>query len=187
MIVRTARRAAGRRGFSTTEMIVVCLLTVMLTSILGAVWRGLCLPTLDAASRCRIALEANLATASFARDFGGMLADTAGQTGGKTVGRFVGRLVPASNHLRLCFHGDGDPDMAPRWASPDTVISYVLRNDCLVRWNETSDTAVTVARHITSFQVDPLDDGSGVSIALTFAVRDISLTYQLQTLDPPTP
>lgn len=168
-------------------MVVVSLLMVALASILSSVWRGLCLPTLDASARCRIALEANLATAALARDFGGSLAEPAAQVGGKTDGRLVARDTPAPDHLRLCFHGGGSADLTPTWAAPDTVVSYRLQGDHLVRVDETADKAVTVAGSVTAFRVAPLADGTGVSITLSFAARDLALTYQLQALDPPPP
>jgi hypothetical protein len=168
-------------------MVVVSLLTVVLSATLASVWRGLCLPALDAAARSRIAMEAGLATAALARDFGGTLPDPAGSPGGKNDGRLVGLATPSPVWLRLCYHGGGGSVLTPTWAAPDTVISYQLVGEQLVRADETAGTSVTVARSLTAFQVAPLDDGSGVAILLTFAARDISLTYQLNAIGPPAP
>jgi hypothetical protein len=166
-------------------MVVVSFLTVVLASILSSVWRGLCLPTMEAAARCRLSLEASLATAALARDLGGAIPEPSGELGSTTDGRLVGRDTPASDHLRLCFHGGTSTDLTPQWAAPDIVVSYQLVGDQLIRTNGSTGVAIVVARELSSFQVAPLADGSGVSIQMTFALRGLSLTYQLAALDPP--
>jgi hypothetical protein len=181
-----AGRGAARRGFSAIETVVVCFLTVVLTYTLGSAWRGLCLPALDASARCRLAMEANLAAASLARDLGGYLSDPSGRLGGLNDAKYVGRDTTSPDRLRLCFHGGTGSDMTPQWAAPDAVISYQLQGSSLVRWNEAGGEPYTVARSVSAFQVAPLEDGTGVAISLTFAnaARGLSLTYTLVALDP---
>lgn len=174
-----------RRGFSLIETSVVSLLLVVLSIMLTSVWVGLCRPTLDGAARCRMILEANLAATALARDLGGFLADDSGRLGNLDDGQFVGRQIPSSNHLRLCYHGSGaGTDLTPLWASPDTVISYQLQGTNLVRWNEAGGGSVVVANCLTSFDVEPLSDGTGIQITMQFAARDLSLTYTLVAVDP---
>jgi hypothetical protein len=38
---------------------------------------------------------------------------------------------------------------------------------------------------MTDFEVAPLADGSGLTFTMTFALRDLSLTYTLVALYPP--
>jgi prepilin-type N-terminal cleavage/methylation domain-containing protein len=177
----------GPRGFTLVEVMVVSGLAVLLTTLLGAIWAGFCLPTIDAASRCKIAMEANHAAASFARDLGGSLADPAGRLGGTKDAAFVGRSIPSPGYLRLCYHGGTGTDMTPSWAAPDSVISYQLQGQNLVRTDEIANTAVVVATGVTAFDAEPLSSANGVSLTLTFTVRNLSLTYTLVALDPPAP
>lgn len=175
----------GRRGFTVVEVTIVIFLIVLLVSILSSVWRGLCLPAIDAAARCRIVQEANLAAASLARDLGGNLPDPTAQTGAISDGLLVGRQTPSPGWLRLCFHGTGSgSDLSPKWGAPDTVISYQLQGNSLIRWNEESGSTVTVANGLTGFQVNALEDNSGVEIVMTFEARGNSLSYDLVTVDP---
>jgi prepilin-type N-terminal cleavage/methylation domain-containing protein len=180
-------RRVRRRGFTVVELIVVSMLTTILAVILSSIWRGLCIPALDASARCRIALEANPAAASLARDLGGSLADPAGRPGGANDGRYVGRVLTPPSTLRLCFHGGTSADMTPRWAAPDTVISYQLQGDQLIRTNEATGVAVTIASSLSALEIAPLPDGSGLDISMAFTVRDLSLSYHLVTVDPPAP
>ncbi len=156
--------------------------------LMSATWVAFCMPAIDAATRCRLAQEASLAAASLARDYGGTLAGAAGQLGATTDGQFVGRMVPEPGQLSLCFHGGGSTtDFSPKWIAPDTVITYYLASNQLIRWDQNAGTLFVAARDVSSFQVAPLDDGTGVTIVLTFAHRDLNLTYTWIAYDPPKP
>lgn len=176
-----------RRGFSVVEMAIVSVLLALLAMLLASTWRGFCLPTIEAAARCRIAQEANLAAASLARDLGGSLANPEGRIGKKTDGQFVGRMQPSESWLRLCFHGATGTDTSPQWGDPDTVISYQLQGDSLVRWDESAGTVVTVSRGLAGFSVVPFEDDSGVTLTLSYSYRNISLTYTFNAKDPKAP
>ncbi len=70
MTVRKAGAGRGRGGYTFTEMVVVSLLLVILTSILATVWSAFCRAPPAPRPRCRLATEANLLAASLARDVG---------------------------------------------------------------------------------------------------------------------
>ncbi|MFI5460974.1 MAG: hypothetical protein ACHRXM_36660 [Isosphaerales bacterium] len=185
-----APRSPGRRppdGFTVVELTIVSGLMTLLALLLAASWRGFCRPAFDAASRCRIAQEANLAAAALARDLGGSLSNPEGRLGPKTNAVFVGRMQPSPTWLRLCFHGGSDVDLTPKWSAPDTLISYQAQGDALVRWDENAGTTVTVAKGLSAFSVVPLELDNGVAITMTFSDRDVSLTYAFIALDPPKP
>ncbi len=67
------RPARGRGGFSIVEVVVVSLMMTLLSSILYTVWTGFCRPARDAATRCRLATEANLAVFALSQDLSGNL------------------------------------------------------------------------------------------------------------------
>jgi type II secretory pathway component PulJ len=182
-----AFRPPAPAGFTVIEMTVAAAMLALLASLLGATWVGLCRPALESAWRCRLAQEANLAANALARDLGGTLANPEGRLGGLSDGVFVARMVPTSTWLRLCFHGGSDANLSPKWGAPDTVISYQLQANTLVRWDENSGAVVTIARDVSGFSVTPLEDNSGLAITLAFSYRGLSLTYDLVTVDPPQP
>ena len=182
---RCSARHHPRRGFSAIEMAVVSMLTALLSVIMSSVWMNFCKPALEASARCRMALEANLAAASFSRDFGGNLADSAGRVGVPLDGRFTGRMIPASGWLRICYHGGNDTDPLPKWATPDVVISYQLDGNRLIRTDENAGTQVVVATNLTSFSVTDNGAGTGVVISMMFALRGLTATYTHVALDPP--
>jgi hypothetical protein len=187
-MTRTRSRRRARAGFTVVELAISSLLMALVALLLSATWTAFCRPAIDAAARCRLAQEANLAAASLARDFGGTLADASGQLGAPTDGQFVGRMVPEPWYLRLCYHGGGSTtDFTPKWTAPDTVITYYLGSNQLIRWDENAGTQFAAANFVSAFQVTPLEDGTGVSILLTFTYRDMSLTYTLVVYDPPKP
>jgi hypothetical protein len=175
-----------------TEMVVVSFLTTLLAMTLSTVWLGFCRPARDAATRCRLATEANLAAFALARDLGGDLTDV--------------RIIP-----------DPFPTAAPdqtclqlSYQNPDTTVSYRLEGHRLVRNDLSGD--VTLAGELVAysaggsgFDLSPWSDGSGnegVLLVLTFASleengnyrvpdgagnmveRDLSLTYRLVAAKP---
>jgi hypothetical protein len=145
-----------------------------------AAWDGLGKPTTDVLARCRVAQEANLALAALACDFGGSLADA--PTGPKEAGRAVGRLIVGKSELRLCFDGGATPNGQADWASPDTVITYNVQSNKLVRTNLNAGTSITVAGDVTSMELSPL--ANAVQIKLTFKYRDCTRSYTIVGKDP---
>jgi type II secretory pathway component PulJ len=184
----TRLRSRRRAGFTVVELAVTSFLMALVAVLLSATWVAFCRPAIDAAVRCRLAQEASLAAASLARDYGGTLAGAGGSLGAKTDGQFVGRMVPDPGQLSLCFHGGGSSaDFSPKWTAPDTVITYYLASNQLIRWDQGTGTVFAAARDVSAFQVAPLEDGTGVTIVLTFSHRGLNLTYTLIAYDPPKP
>jgi type II secretory pathway pseudopilin PulG len=178
-VARPRRRCAG---FTYVEMMVVCTMTTALAMLLSSLWSGLGRPMADAMASAQIAQEANLAAAALARDFGGSLADSSARLGSPAAGKWVGRMQPAGALLRLCFDGGTTPDGIAEWGAPDTVISYLVHDGHLVRWDENAGTTFIVASYVQQMQLD--DQGNGVEIQLTFAYRNQSRTYTLMGMDP---
>jgi type II secretory pathway component PulJ len=166
-------------GFTLIEVLFASGIMSLLVLLLSAAWSGLGRPSADAVARLRVAEEANLAAQSLARDFSGNLGE---QTiGGKKLGRIVGRMVVAGPQLRLCF--DGDPvNGAADWAAPDTVITYEVLGNRLVRANLSTGTAFTVATNVDQVQLTAQPDG--VRLDLTFSYRNVTRTYTIIAQDP---
>ncbi|NQU25620.1 MAG: hypothetical protein HQ567_30405 [Candidatus Nealsonbacteria bacterium] len=167
------------KGFSVIEITVVSALMSFLVLLISGAWSGMGRPSADAIVRCRVVQEANLAVDSLTRDLGGSLQ---GQTTGeRKLGRMVGRTVVGGSQLRLCF--DGEPINAiPDWNAPDTVITYDVQANRLVRSNLQTGTAFTVAANVDQMQLTELPDG--VRIDLTFTYRDITRTYSIIAKSP---
>lgn len=165
-------------GFTVLEVVIVSALMSLLVVLISGAWSGLGRTAADAAVRCRITQEANLAVESLARDLGGSLPDQG--TGSKAHGRLVGRLVAGGPQLRLCF--DGDDDGQADWAAPDTVILYEIQSNRLVRQNLQTASQYVVAGNLQQMQLT--DQGDGIRIDLTFTYRDITRTYTLMAKDP---
>jgi type II secretory pathway component PulJ len=175
-------RRSGRRGFSLVEVSVASGLLVALTMLLAEAWSGMARPLLQTAFRCRLNQEADLALAALARDLGGSLSDNAGRLGSKLSSQFVGWTEPAGTQLWLCFDGGTSPNGLPDWAPPDTVISYEVVANSLVRADQTGSGAFVVARYVSDMQLRDL--GTELQIAISFQYRDISQTYTLVAKRP---
>lgn len=161
---------------------IVNLLMVFLVMLLSTAWSAFGRPTADVVARCHVTQEANLAAASLARDLGGSLANPEGRIGGKSMLRLVGRMQPANSQLWLCFDGGPDPNGLADWGTPDTVISYEVQSNQLIRWDQNAGTAVTVARDVD--RLESTDRGNEVELKLTLKYRQITRTYTLIALDP---
>lgn len=177
-----SRAAPGRRGFTMLEVMVVTTLMAFLTLLLSATWAGLVRPTADLAARTRLSQEANLAAASLVRDLAGSLPNAEGRIGTKAQYRFVGRMQPFNNQLWLCFDGSSTPNGSADWGWPDTVIVYEVQDHRLVRWDQSTSTIHTLARHVQ--QLDVQDLGDRVQLKITFQYRGITPTYTLIARDP---
>jgi hypothetical protein len=175
-------RRARRRGFSVVEVTVVSGLLVTLAMLLSNAWIGLARPFLEATFQCRLAQEADLALAAFARDLGGSLSDTAGRDGSKALSQFVGWTTPAGSQLWLCFDGGPSPNGIADWGPPDTVISYEVVSNTLVRSNQTAGGSFVVANNVSNLELQNL--GGSVQITLTLQYRDVSQTYTLIANSP---
>lgn len=172
----------SRFGFTLLEVAVVSALMAFLCLLLSATWSGLVRPTADLVHRTRIAQEANLAAASLVRDLAGSLPNPEGRVGLKTQFRFVGRMQPSNNQLWLCFDGGPTPNGIADWGSPDTLIVYEVKENCLIRLDQSSSTTYTVARFVEQFDVQDL--GDRVQLKITLQHRGITQTYTLIARDP---
>jgi len=170
------------KGFTLIEVMLVSCLMALLGILLSAIWTGFGRPLGDVAARCRVTQEAILAADSLARDFGGALTGPDGRIGSKLDGCFVGRLQPGGAALRLCYDGGPNPNGVADWGEPDTVITYEVQDNNLVRWDENAGTTFIVARNVQ--QMTLTDLGTGVQIELTFQYRDITRTYTFVGMGP---
>jgi type II secretory pathway pseudopilin PulG len=173
------RRRGCHGGFTLTEIMLVGGLMSLLALLISGAWRGFGRSSADAVVRCRVAQEANLALECLARDFGGSLA---GQPAGdKRLGQVVGRLVVSGSQLWLCF--DGQPvDGVADWGPPDTVITYEVQGNQLIRSNQQTAVALAVADKVDQMQLTEQIDG--VRIDLTLKYRDLTRTYTIVAKDP---
>ncbi len=171
-----------RSAFTLVEIMVVSFLMAFLATLLGVVWSGFGRPLTDAITRAQIAQEVHLAVAALARDFGGNLAGPDGRLGFMSNGKLVGRMDADGSMLRLCFDGGAVADGLAEWADPDIVISYLVQDGNLVRWNEFSGSTFVVARGVQQLAVTELDHG--VQLQITFVARNLTRTYTLIGLEP---
>jgi prepilin-type N-terminal cleavage/methylation domain-containing protein len=156
-----------RCGFTVAEVLVVSGVMSILAMIISSAWVGVGRPVADMIARCRLAEEIDLATISLARDLGGCLANNEGRLGSKGHLRFTGWLQPEPAQLWLCFDG-GSGSLGV----PDTVISYMVDNNRLVRWDQSSNTTFTVAQNVDGIEVTTTDDV--LQIHLTFSYRNLT-------------
>ncbi|HVC98346.1 MAG TPA: hypothetical protein VND64_32045 [Pirellulales bacterium] len=180
--MRNINVRAGRRGFSVAEVSVVSGLLVSLAVLLSNAWIGMARPLLETTFQCRVAQEADLALAALARDLGGSLSDVGGRTGSQASCQFVGWTTPGGTQLWLCFDSATNPNGIADWGPPDTVISYEVVSNTLVRLNQTTGTSFVVASNINSMELQ--NSGGAVQITLAFQYRDISQTYTLTASSP---
>lgn len=176
------RTSSLRRGFSIIEVSVTSFLLVLLSMLISSAWHSLGRPLLDTTYRCRVAQEASLAQACLARDFGGSLVDGDAKLGKKSTNRLVGRTQPAGNELWLCYDGGATPNGVADWLSPDTVVSYRVVDNTLIRYNALSGNEFIVAKYVDSLTAT--DHADEVEIRLTFAYHGISQSYLLVAKDP---
>jgi type II secretory pathway pseudopilin PulG len=176
-----SRPRNSREGFTLVEVLVVGALMTLLAMLLQTSWSGFGRPLIEAIARARIAEDANMAAATLARDFGGSLPGNGSHSGSLATGKLVGRMEPDGIMLRLCFDGGADNGLAD-WGDTDTVITYLVQDGNLVRWDETAGTTFVVAHNVQSWELTDL--GNGVEIRITFSYRTITRTYTLVGLDP---
>jgi len=172
------------------------MLTTLLGTILATVWAGLCRPVRDASARCRLALQANLAVTTLARDLGGFLInpnDDTGRvdsrTGSSSVGRLAGVKLSSSDPT---FMQIGYLDNSGN----KTRVTYQLQTGAkLLRTYDTDTTGLVVAAEVQSFNVATWAGAaghSGIEITMTFnssekatrtqppnAPHDLSMSYDL--------
>ncbi len=185
-----------RRGFSIVEMVVSMFLAAFLGLILGTVWLGLCRPIRDASTRCRLALQANLAVAALARDLSGFLVNPNdpsgspdGRTGSSALGRFAGVILasPDYSSMQLCYVDNNGNKYR---------VNYSLASGgLLVRTVVSDGMTVTVASEVSRFSAQPWTGDTGHSGALLTLVvypsdlasrtpvpsgqHDLSMTYSV--------
>jgi hypothetical protein len=156
--------------------LVAALMTFMLVLVSG-VWHAFGRSMTDTVACGRIAQEARLAMESLSRDLSGNLPEQV--TGGKRLGQLVGHNVASGPELRLCY--DGDADRTADWGAPDTVVSYHVESQQLVRSYD-GLSSVVMADGVDQMALTPLADG--IQIDLTFRYRNLTKTYHLVTRDP---
>jgi prepilin-type N-terminal cleavage/methylation domain-containing protein len=175
-------RTADRRGFSLVEVSVVTGLLAAFAMLLADAWGAFGSPLVESAFRARLDQEAALALDSLARDLGGSLGDNTGRIGSKLASQFVGWMAPAGSQLWLCFDSTTSPNGIADWAAPDTVITYEVNANALVRSNQLTGTNFVVAGNVVALQAQDL--GGTTQITLTFQYRDVSQTYTLMASSP---
>jgi type II secretory pathway component PulJ len=167
-----------RNGFTLMEATLVSGLMAALAVTVSAVWVGVGRPARAVVARSRVFQEMDLAVAALVRDTSGGLGNPDGRLGRKSQGRWVGWMQPAEGQLWLCFDGGSNPNSAPDWGSPDTVIVYRREGDALVRWDRTENTTFTVARNLESLTIAAVDD-STFRITLDFRYRGLAKSCTL--------
>ena len=121
-----------------------------------------------------------MAVEALAHDLSGNLPEQI--AGPKDLGRLVGRfVVDEQEELWLCFDGDPINDTAD-WASPDTVVTYHVENERLVRTNQQTGTSLVVADNVDQIQL--ADQADGVTIDLTLTYRNVTRTHTIVAKDP---
>ncbi len=178
-MLRKYAKRSPRRAFTVLEVMLVSGLMSLLVLLISGAWAGLVRPSADVIARCRVAQEANLAMECLARDLGGALADQPAGTARR--GRLVGRLVVGNASLWLCFDGEPVDDVAD-WAAPDTVITYDVQANQLVRSNLQTGETFAAAANVTQMQLTEQVDG--VRIDLSFQYRDITRDHSFIAKDP---
>jgi hypothetical protein len=197
---RTDFRRA-RRGFSTTELSIVVVLMVFLAALVSSVWKTFGSPIARVTARSMLAREADLAITALVADLDGRLDNPlpAAQSPYSLVGRIPSssapswRLLENTAPLQLCF--DGSPqDGVPDWGAPggvDTVMTYTLQGDALVRTVENGGPTTVLARKVQSFVVTAIDnqgtqDASGrwLRIDLTLQYGSYRRLYRLVAYGP---
>jgi len=142
------------RGFTLLEVSVVACLMAALALLLSSAWRNMGGTAVDLVGRSQLVQERDLAIEALSRDLGGNVASP-DRTGGKRQGQWLEWDRPANVEqplnadLRLLYDGRTDPSASIEWASPNTIIRYIVESSTLVRWNELANTKFTVPKTST--------------------------------------
>jgi len=166
-------------GFTLVEVMIVGALMSFLVMLISGTWTGVGRSVVDAIARCRVSQEVNLATETLSRDFSGGLAEQA--TGPRKLGSMVGCLAVPGPELWLCYDGDPVNGVAD-WAAPDSVVTYTLQDNRLLRSNLQAGTAFVAAGNVEQMQLAEQPDG--VTIDLTFKYRNVLQTYTFEAKGP---
>jgi hypothetical protein len=174
------------RGFTLLEVTMVSGFTVILALLLSSAWTGVGRPVADLIGRSQLVQERNLAVAALSRDLGGSLADPSAHTGDVTKGQWLKWDRPANleqplnTDLRLLYDGRTDPTAPISWATPNTIIRYVVESDTLFRWDELANTYFTVAKNVDSMNVTAIGGRpDAFNVVLRFKYRNLTLTCDL--------
>src|SRR4051794_41811972 len=104
-----------RRGYTLIEMAVTSFLMTLLGMLLILAWKAFGVPAVEVEARARVALAANLAAESLARDLGGYQVRLEGKTGPDDEGRGY-RL---EKYLEGLPPGEGPPHPIPAPFPPE--------------------------------------------------------------------
>lgn len=200
--MRSIRTERMRRGFTVLEMSVVVVLMVLISILVAIVWTNFGGPSWKNTARAVLTREAELALTTLARDLDGRLDNPAPaeQSPYGLVGRIPSASAPSwrvlanSCPLQLCFDGGTTPDGLADWGAQggvDTVVTYTLQGDSLVRTVENGGPTTVVARQVQSFLVTPLNSqglsdatGRWASVDLTFQSGALKRVYRMVFYGP---
>ena len=174
-----------RQGFTLLEVTIVSGLTTALAVLLASAWAGVGRPAADLIGRSQLVQERDLAVAALCRDLGGSLG-TPNRNGGKELGQWLQWDRPANAEqplnadLRLLYDGRTDPAVPVAWASPNTILRYMVESNALVRWDELADKKFIVAKNVDGMKVTPIAGRpDAFNIVLYFKYRKLTLPCNL--------
>jgi len=176
-----------RRGITILEATVVSGLLAVLAVMLSSAWVGVGRTAVDLIGRSQLVQERDLAIAALSRDLGGSLGlSNSGRSGGKEKGRWLKWDKPANaeqpldSDLRLLYDGRTSPDDPVFWATPNTIIRYIVESGALVRWDELANTKFIVATNVSSMKVEGITGRpDALNIEIVFKYRKLALTCNL--------
>lgn len=192
-VVSPASPRKRRTGFTLMELIVASFLISLLSMLSIMAWKTFGVPAVRVEQRTRIALSANLAAESLARDLSGclLLKEARSETDLNQIERpyrFDSRLAADTDHpypLRLHFKSGDDPPKEKTvsyWVDSSSSTGMLMRRD-----EQSGDPPVVVAAHVTALQVPPILEGeTSFTIGFTVSYRDFEGTYAMTVKNPPT-
>lgn len=192
-VVAPASPRKRRTGFTLMELIVASFLISLLSMLSIMAWKTFGVPAVRVEQRTRIALSANLAAESLARDLSGCLLreEARSETDLNQIERpyrFDSRLAADTAHpypLRLHFKSGDDP---PKEKTVSYWVDSSSSTDMLMRRDEQSGAPpVVVTAHVTALQVPLILEGeTSFTIEFTVSYRDFEGTYAMTVKNPPT-
>jgi len=175
-----AKPRSHARAFTLVEVMVATAMTAFLFLMMSGMWVTLAGSMRDGLVDARISQEAHFVLEMMRRDVGGFLPGKEKEEDDEN--KLVGRLATSAGQLMLCFDDD-KADGVPAWGKPDTVIAYEVKDEQLLRIEETNKGKfIVVANHVSDFTPTQLADG--VKVDFTITIEGISKTYTLISRAP---
>jgi hypothetical protein len=169
-------------------MLVAVVILTFVATLVSTVWSTFGSPISKVTVRGIVVREAQFGLTALARDLDGRLDNPLplAPSAYSLVGRIPSASAPSwrvlanPSPLQLCFDNEASPDGIADWGAEggnDTVVTYSVSGDMLVRYVENGGPTTVVARKVHSFVVTTVNNQGSADPTGRWLQIDLTLEY----------